>query len=78
MVEGSLEWFLNLVADKTLLTSCFYASIGTDVFLNSLQSDRYLSVIINWMVLLFFLALVNRCWFRKSHVELVALDLIAG
>ena len=57
MVECPLVLPLNFVV-ANILTSNFYERVRMDVLLDSLQFSSYGIIIINWKILLSFLALV--------------------
>ena len=57
MVECPLVLPLNFVV-ANILTSNFYERVRMDVLLDSLQFSSYRIIIINWKILLSFLALV--------------------
>ena len=59
MVECPLVLPLNFVV-ANILTSYFYERVRMDVLLDSLQFSSYGIIIINWKILLSFLALVDQ------------------
>jgi hypothetical protein len=59
MVECPLVLPLNFVV-ANILTSYFYERVRMDVLLDSLQFSSYRIIIINWKILLSFLALVDQ------------------
>ena len=59
MVECPLVLPLNFVV-ANILTSNFYERVRMDVLLDSLQFSSYRVIIINWKILLSFLALVDQ------------------
>ena len=58
MFECPLDLPLNFVV-ANILTSYFYERVRMDVLLDSLQFSSYRIIIINWKILLSFLALVD-------------------